>query len=360
MIWSPVLDTFTFKLKNWRESPSTKVTKRKVLSDTSKLFDPLGWVFPILSPFKIFLQDLWIEGLEWDKPLNEQLFSTWKSIRNQLDGLNNIRIPRWLGCNSETSWSLHGLSDASKRAYSACIYYVPESGPTMLICAKSRVAPVNTISIPKLELSGALLLSRLIDYILPTFTCKPCKVHCWNGSRNMLCLLRSSSAKLKPFKANRVSEIITTLPNARWRYVLFAENSADCATRGMSAKELETFPLWWSGPSWLQDESRWPQQLVLSTIETNNITAFPASEEDTTHWVDKFHSFNRLVRVTAQALRWLQKPGTNGKPTPLSAMEIQAARIKVIKYEQYRHFHIEIDLLKQNKPNSPTYQAEFT
>ena len=98
-------------------------------ADTSKLYDPLGWVVPVLIPFKIFLQDLWIEGLEWDEQLNKSLSATWEDIRGKLHGLESIKIPRWLGCDSSTVWSSHGFSDASKRAYSACICFLPESGP---------------------------------------------------------------------------------------------------------------------------------------------------------------------------------------------------------------------------------------
>ena len=157
------------------ETPSDKVTKRGVLSKSSKLFDPLGLVTPILVSLKIFIQDLWID---WDHHVNEDLHATWTFIRKGLGSLESIKIPRWFGCTTSTSSTLHGFADASKRAYTACLYYVSDTGPTRLICVEFRVAPVNTISITKLELWGSQLLVQLIAYILPSFTCQPAEIYC--------------------------------------------------------------------------------------------------------------------------------------------------------------------------------------
>lgn len=84
------------------KSDTKPLTKQRALSESSKFFDPSGWISPVLIPFKIFLQDLWIDGLDWDTPLNAGLKSTWEAIKYQLHGLEHIRIPRWLGCISGT------------------------------------------------------------------------------------------------------------------------------------------------------------------------------------------------------------------------------------------------------------------
>jgi hypothetical protein len=58
---------------------------------------------------------------------------------------------------------LHGFADASKKAYGAVIYLkYPIQEDSYLICSKSRVAPLNNVSIPRLELKAALLLSDII------------------------------------------------------------------------------------------------------------------------------------------------------------------------------------------------------
>ena len=75
------LDTFTMLGISWRPSddvfyfhfdPSSvpeKITKRKSLSLIAQLYDPLGWITPIIIGFKIFMQTLWHSGLQWDDPL---------------------------------------------------------------------------------------------------------------------------------------------------------------------------------------------------------------------------------------------------------------------------------------------------
>lgn len=87
--------------------------------------------------------------------------------------LSNIRVPRFFGDIGNLSWTLHGFSDASKRAYAVCIYCVPCVGPPRLILAKLRVAPVKTVSIPRLELMGAVLLSDMISWISSAFVLLP-------------------------------------------------------------------------------------------------------------------------------------------------------------------------------------------
>ena len=245
--WSPSFDSFSYKTKSLvvsqNASKDSVVTKRRVLSEKSKLFDPLGWISPVLIQFSIFCQDLSINGLDWDNPLNVEFLRIWETLKLQLEGLEGIKIPRWVGSNSELAWSLHGFADVSKRAYSACVYFVPVSGHPMLICSKTRVAPVNTVSITELELMAAHLLAKLIEYVTSSLIFEPTDIHCWSDSRNALCLLKTAPDKLKVFEANRVSDVISIIPNVRWKYVPKSQNPADCATRGMSAQELNSFSL---------------------------------------------------------------------------------------------------------------------
>ena len=150
------------------------------------------------------------------------------------------------------------------------------------------------------------LLAWLIIYILPIFTTQPTEIHCWNDSRNVLCLLRSSPAKMKAFEANRVSDIVTSLPKVRWQDVPSAENAADSATRGLSAEALKQFSLRWSGPAWLQDQVLWPNQLDLIDPVSLAVSTEPAV--NTLSYIDNFQSFNRLTRVMARVLRWVYIP----------------------------------------------------
>ncbi|XP_045509358.1 uncharacterized protein LOC123704911 [Colias croceus] len=128
------------------------ITKRNILSDIQKLFDPLGWIAPCIVLAKILMQKLWLEKANWDEDLNIFIKEEWKNIRNDLQNIKDITIDRWLGTvntNFDTI-EIHGFSDASTLAYAAVVYCRVRNDDgtysTSLIAARTRVAPLKTIS----------------------------------------------------------------------------------------------------------------------------------------------------------------------------------------------------------------------
>ncbi|KMQ82329.1 hypothetical protein RF55_23333, partial [Lasius niger] len=160
--WHPADDTLSFTAQN--QVTGSVINKRRVLSRTAQLFDPLGWLTPVVARAKIFIQSLWLRGLEWDTPLNTADSGTWRALEEELHLLDRIRVPRWLQLTSpENTAEIHGFADASERGYAAVLYlrtFDPIGSPTVsLILAKSRVAPLKQVSLPRLELCGASLLT---------------------------------------------------------------------------------------------------------------------------------------------------------------------------------------------------------
>ncbi|XP_055543557.1 uncharacterized protein LOC129729100 [Wyeomyia smithii] len=93
LLWDPVEDCFAFRV-NSVESNYDNVTKRQVMSEIAKLFDPLGLLGPIIVIAKIIMQDLWREGLAWDEKLTDDQLIIWKRLRNDLPEIAKMRIPR--------------------------------------------------------------------------------------------------------------------------------------------------------------------------------------------------------------------------------------------------------------------------
>ncbi|XP_059221109.1 uncharacterized protein LOC131995877 [Stomoxys calcitrans] len=62
--WNALTDTFSYSVKPVESSH--EMTKRKILSAIAQLFDPAGWITPIIIRAKILMQQLWLEGFEWD------------------------------------------------------------------------------------------------------------------------------------------------------------------------------------------------------------------------------------------------------------------------------------------------------
>ena len=213
---------------------------------------------------KIWMQDLWLQKCEWDSPLPAELRERWYAYCKSLSNLPSLSVDRWLGVAASRSYQVHGFSDASSRAYAAAVYIRIDEGDSRfsvsLLAAKTKVAPVKTISIPNLELCGAALLVKLICHVrkLDFLTALP--VFAWSDSQIVLNWLRKHPCNWKTFVANRVSYIQTELPSATWAHVPTKENPADLATRGSEAAELSQSNLWWHGPSWLsQPSEQWPK-----------------------------------------------------------------------------------------------------
>ncbi|KAI8116053.1 hypothetical protein CVS40_11812 [Lucilia cuprina] len=99
--WNPQTDCFKF---NINYSFSDKITKCSVLSDSARLFDPLGWLAPTTILAKIMFQKLWREELDWTDPLPKTLSEEWSNYRLALKDIEKINIPRWY------NWTLYNNS----------------------------------------------------------------------------------------------------------------------------------------------------------------------------------------------------------------------------------------------------------
>ncbi|XP_073995704.1 uncharacterized protein [Rhodnius prolixus] len=261
-LWNPTTDSFSIRL-DIKSSPSGTVTKRLVLSFIAQIFDVCGWLAPFTFNLKAFLQALWRQSLQWDTPLPEQLASQWQSLIHDFSTLEQATLPRpFTPTAATTSYILHGFSDASARGYSAVLYLVgvESSSPPALLCAKTRVAPLHTLTIPQLELCGAHLLASLAAHYLNLFSSilTITSVHLWTDSQIVLHWVQLPPYKFKVYVSNRVSQIQDWVPTATWHYVPTNDNPADIASRGCNASTLLNHTLWWHGPSWLSTPSSRP------------------------------------------------------------------------------------------------------
>lgn len=167
--WSPNADSLQFSTDI---EPSVQITKRTVISATSKVFDPLGILCPCIIVAKILLQELWSCGqLDWDDPVPSEFCKNWANLLKEFSSLSLIQTPRRVLCDSPGTIDLHCYVDASQQAYAACVYLRSvdkndQNVTVRLLCAKARVALLKTTSIPRMELLGALLGARLCSKVL--------------------------------------------------------------------------------------------------------------------------------------------------------------------------------------------------
>ena len=121
-----------------------------------------------------------------------------------------------------------------------------------LVTSKTRVAPIKRLSIPKLELCGAFLLTKLLNHVGDILQIPIEDVTAWTDNTIVINWLDGSPRKFKTYVGNRISFIIIHIPSKSWNHVKGEQNPADCASRGLYPKELIDHKLWWHGPSWLR------------------------------------------------------------------------------------------------------------
>ncbi|XP_018395970.1 PREDICTED: uncharacterized protein LOC108774375 [Cyphomyrmex costatus] len=239
LVWQAHQDVLVYNIK---ELPSLKVSKRQILSDTTRIFDPLGYLSPCLVLVKILIQKLWMHKLSWDEAIPSDLHSTWISFRNQINALNQIKIPRHVICKNYTRIELHGFADAAQGAYGACTYIRSidhqNTSEVRLLCSKTRVAPLKQQTIPRLELCAALTLARLMKKILSSLNISFDKITYWSDSTIVLNWIQTQPSKLQVFVSNRVAEIQELTDTRNWRHVPTAENPADLLSRGVFPNQL--------------------------------------------------------------------------------------------------------------------------
>ena len=201
VIWNPKRDVIGFALK---EVKVERLTKRSVLSNISKLYDPLGLASAVTIKARIALQNIWkAKQFDWDDPLPEVMSDTWKKLFKEIESLKKVEFPRCLQPKEVSGPSeLHVFADASKDAYGAVAYLVwttPHGFHVCLVSAKARVAPLPHTTIPRLELMAALIASRLAHTIVEESKLKPSSVTFWSDSTIVLNWLCSESTSFKPF-----------------------------------------------------------------------------------------------------------------------------------------------------------------
>lgn len=235
--WNPRTDVLSFAVK---ETTTGKFTKRTILSNISKLYDPLGLASAVTIKAKIALQNIWrSKHYDWDDLLPDDMVELWRNLFREIQSLKAVEFPRCLQpeCVSGLS-QLHVFADASGSAYGGVAYLLwptPEGPEVRLVSAKARVAPLRQPTIPRLELMAALIASRLAKTIYDEFKIKPSSVTLWSDSKIVLHWLRSESASLKAFVGVRVTEIQSTWDPSLWRFVPTEQNPADDLSRGIPA-----------------------------------------------------------------------------------------------------------------------------
>lgn len=346
--WSPREDSFYFQITI---TENKKPTKRFIMSEVAKIFDPLGWLAPIIIKMKLLIQELWTNDIGWDQPVDDILQKKWVELQNQLKSIEEIKVPRWCYITGSTEIELYGFSDASEKAYGAVVYSrvkIDNIYYVTLLQAKSKVAPKKQkTTLPRLELCAALLLAGLMEKVKEALNCKNITISCWTDSMITLGWVRGEPERWQTFVANRVSQIKQLLPNAEWNHVISADNPADIISRGLEPEKMVNYSLWWNGPHWLKtNQIPFTKRMPQPNQETKLCHTTTAEIEKNDLW-NRFSSLDKMIRVLSYCYKFTNKQTTNKL---LTCNELNVTLKRILLKIQQQEFKDDLKTIQGGQP----------
>ena len=364
--WDIIHDSFFFEVKDIR---SKSVTKRKILSVVSSVYDPLGLLGPMILPGKLIFQDATRQKLSWDEEVPGDIRSAWEGWVTTLMDVGDLAFPRCVKPREfeDAVIELHHFADASTRAYGACSFIrcTNKYGQihTQLIMSKNRVAPVKHVTIPRLELQAALLAAKLDSLLHTQLTMNIDRSYFWSDSKIVLGYIKNESSRFHVFVANRVSQIRELTDPSAWHYVSSDCNPADLLTRCKCVHGKNVNKKWFVGPTWLQAyKHEWPSEndtdIVLCSDDpelrsqaASHAISVCTPDEDMIFRVSKhFACWYKMQRAVAWLRRFIMWVGKRPCETGhLKTCEIRQARLLLLRNAQQRVFSSEIRCLHSGR-----------
>ncbi|GFX13384.1 integrase catalytic domain-containing protein [Trichonephila clavipes] len=275
------------------------------------------------------MQQLWLLKLDWNETLPPDVSTQWKNFIQTLKDIESIHVPRCFLVVPTKFVVLNGFADASSKAYGAVIYVQTNETTNQLLCSKSRLAPIKSMTIPRLELCSCLLLAKLIHKVKAALKMHINSVNLYSDSTIALSWINSPSNLLKTFVSNRVSLIQQLSRDFQWQHVPSELNPADLSSRGLDVKTLATSELWFNGPDF--------SKLSLPSHRT---------EQNSSDLTDKFY-INELKPVPKLTLFFKNSKSTVKETGFLKQREYADAEKSLLKHVQVKYFTTEIAAIKR-------------
>ena len=364
MTWNTANDTLAIR-NSVKVKENTIVTKRSVLKEIASIYDPIGLLCPVILRGKVLMQSFWKKQLDWDDELDTAEQIEWSDIKSDLEGIGQVEIIRCIRNECESKYDLVCFCDASAVAYACAVYLIQCDGTrsSHLVFSKARLAPVKTMTIPRLELMAVLIGTRSLQFVREQLKLHFETLVILTDSQCVLSWIKSDKS-LPTFVRNRVQEI-NSHGNIVFQYVNTKENPADLASRGCTVTQIVENELWWKGPQWLQCPiSEWPNSVNENCSEVNsesetmenmkreecesaNLANREMKGKDTDPVrcapfdmdISRYSTLLRLKRVTAWCLRFIDKMRhRNENHSDLKKEEFEKAELLWIKHTQINNF----------------------
>ena len=309
--WDTRADEISFNIQKVLDNLAGEDTKRELYSLPAQIFDPLGFLQPFMFQAKLMFQEVCKAKIKWKGKLPSDIKDKFERWRKQIYKLAAIKLPQQVVLPNYDTVELHGFGDASQLGYCACIYMVSKNSSvnmSQLVVAKTRVAPLKEMTIPRLELTAAFLLARLLALVVKFHNhINFGRLVYYSDSMTALHWIHSDHKQWTVYVANRVRDINLLSCTDDWKYVKTDKNPADLGTRGFDADGLIGNDFWFHGPKFL-----------VSGLddETDDIT--PDITHPTTESLKEWRKMVNVVIGNIQALEQLHPCKGDGTPRSLS------------------------------------------
>ncbi|XP_046548997.1 uncharacterized protein LOC124258978 [Haliotis rubra] len=314
--WDTKLDCFKYTV----DLPEKPFTRRGILSMVSSLYDPLGLVAPVLLPAKRILQDLCKDkDLGWDDNIAPQ----------DMVALHTL-----------------GFFDINGNIH------------TTLLLGKARLAPLKTLTIPRLELTAATVSVKIGQFLLRELDVNIDRVTYYTDSTTVLQYIRSEKNRFPVFVANRVKLIRDFSTPEQWKYVDSKTNPADIASRGSSCSQFLKSIEWFNGPKFLRmPDSKSisePQKTIEAAVmSTLNETADSPGDvvSKLLNYYSSWYRLKRAVAIYRRFFNFLKSKSQKGKPSNnalLSLQELIDSEKSILSFVQHMEYGSEIAILSKN------------
>jgi hypothetical protein len=344
-------------------------TKRDLMRAIFCIFDPLGFLAPVVFQAKFFMQDIWRRKFDWDVELDQDLIDRWIHWANSLPSLNGLILNRCIypTRNDISTIELHNFGDASEMGFDAVSYirfvYTDGMADVRLLIYKSRIAPLKFMTILRLELNAAVLAARLAVQLRQEHDILFESTTYWSDSTTVLSWINSRTCRFNNYVGNRIGEILESSAATQWKYVPSLVNPADDASRGIDPAEFTIQHRWFSDPEFLSTSVDWPRSPTLPPLDESD----PEIREVT--WVgliqresdpiDKLIENKSRILIIINTIGYIFRFLPNARiprdrqserrMDALTCEEIEAARSFLLRRVQRNVYQAEVDDLRAGR-----------
>ena len=400
--WCIESDTLGFRI----ELKDKPLSRRGVLSTVSSVYDPLEIVSPVILVGKQILQDLCRRNVDWDDPVPEEILPRWERWRAELPLLEKVKIQRCVkppGFGSPIQTEVHSFADASESGIGQVSYLrlVNEKGEVHVsfLMAKSRVPPIKPLSIPRMELTAAVVSVNVTTMLKSELDYENLKSVYYTDSEVVIGYINNEARRFHVYVGNRVQYIRDRSNPEQWHHVPGKDNPADEASRSLTASQLLKNTRWFRGPEFLWKTDvplrnvRQIRQLATDDVEVKaNTFATTCSQAQEPHETSMLFYLNRVSswQKAKTTVAWIRRAIVNLQQTvvckttfegpaethpsksaakspnvqqklllPLSVQELVQAEQAILSCVQRHYFGPEVQTLKNLNGNLSKFEDRY-